>query len=63
MFEYSCDSSGRKVVLEPHSMGITSMFIPCNLVSRAFLRHTLMTKKPNEHPGTLRSNAPRKWMH
>ena len=33
-----------------------------NLVPRAFLRHTLITK-PNEHPGTLRSNAPRIWVH
>ena len=31
-----------------------------NLVSRVFLRHTLITK-PNEHPGTLRSDLPRKW--
>ena len=33
-----------------------------NLVPRVFLRHTLITK-PNEHPGTLRSNAPRIWVH
>ena len=31
-----------------------------SLVPRVFLRHTLITK-PNEHPGTLRSNLPRKW--
>ena len=34
----------------------------CNLVPRVFLRHNLITK-PNEHPGTLRSNAPRIWVH
>ena len=33
-----------------------------NLVPRVFLRHTPMTK-PNEHPGTLRSNVPRIWVH
>ena len=32
------------------------------LVPRVFLRHTLITK-PNEHPSTLRSNAPRIWVH
>ena len=31
-----------------------------NLVPRVFLHHTLITK-PNEHPGTLGSNLPRKW--
>ena len=31
-----------------------------NLVPRGFLRHTLITK-PNEYPGTFRSNLPRKW--
>ena len=31
-----------------------------HLVSRVFLRHTLIGKL-NEHPGTLRSNLPRKW--
>ena len=30
-----------------------------NLVPRVFLRHTLITK-PNEHPGTLRSDLPKK---
>ena len=33
-----------------------------NLVPRVFLCHTLIAK-PNEHPGTLRSNAPRIWVH
>ena len=37
-------------------------FLMANLVPRVFLRHTLIMK-PNEHPGTLRSNAPRTWVH
>ena len=37
-------------------------YVESNLVPRVFLRHTLITN-PNEHPGTLRSNLPRKWVN
>ena len=33
-----------------------------NLVPRLFLRHALIMK-PNEHPGTLQSNLPKKWVN
>ena len=41
-------------------LSVRKQFSSINLVPRVFLRHTLITK-PNEHPGTLRPNLPRKW--
>ena len=46
-----------------HTSGMVSFHcLLFNLISRVFLRHILFMK-PNEHPGTLRSNVPRKWVH
>ena len=36
------------------------MQLKTTLVPRVFLSDTLITE-PNEHPGTIRSNLPRKW--